>query len=198
MRDRLLHMQDRFLNEGWRIRFIPHGPDGQLMTFGYGENIPGRMAGATGAIALVAGVASGVLGVSSSFAGEDLGVETWFKVSSLVFIAALVALVPLMILARIMFRRSLRRTLGTCVDRELRCVQHPKYNRESWGVRLLCRYTFQGRAHTGTPYLQFGAEQGMDFRSREAAEQFLVDRVATDGTCWLLVDPRKPLRAYLL
>jgi len=198
MRELLLQQQDKALNEGWRIRFISYEPEGRVMTFGYGDNLAGRLAGLLGAVSLVAGIAATALAIYAAAAGEEPWAEEMFRQAILVFVASLAMIVPCMLIARFVFRARLRRTHATCIDRELRGGPHPKYNRESWNVRILCRYSSDGIAQTGTPYLKIGAEEGTSFVSREAAEQFLAERIAPDGTCWLLVDPQKPRRAYLV
>ena len=198
MRELLLRHQLKSLNEGWRIRFISHEPDDRPMTFGYGNNWPGRLAGVSGGVSLLAAVAALALGIYANAGEEGVRVEELFRMAVFIFLAALVMAVASMLLARLVFTASLARTRATCIDREFRSTPHPEYNRDSWAVRIVCRYAFEGVQQTGTPHLAIGAEQGMDFASREAAEQFLADRISPDGTCWLRVDPRKPLRAYLM
>lgn|GEM_PF-2582034 len=198
MRELLLQQQDKALNEGWRIRFISYEPDGQFMTFGYGENLAGRLAACFGAISLVAVIAATALGIYTAMAGEEPWAERMFRQAVYVCLAGLALSVPCLLVARLVFRATLRRTLATCIDREYRSSPHPEHGRDIWSARIVCRYPFEDISRTGTPYLKIGAEDGAQFISREAAEQFLAQRIAPDGTCWLLVDPRRPLRAYLV
>ena len=99
MRELLLRHQLKSLNEGWRIRFISHEPDDRPMTFGYGNNWPGRLAGVSGGVSLLAAVAALALGMYANAGEEEVRVEELFRMAVFIFLAALVMAVAIALLS---------------------------------------------------------------------------------------------------
>jgi len=80
-----------------------------------------------------------------------------------------------------------------CIDREIQERRYPgKGNiKIIWEYRLLCVFNHNGTEYKVTPE----ASHIAGFQSQDLAQKYLNEKIRSDGTCNLWVDPRNPLHA---
>ena len=164
--------QDRMLNQGWRIRFIPHDD-------------PSKPVFVANWYAL-----AGMTVFCFGFWGLWTGGMGRIRIPGTFCVAALVggfgfALVSLLLVGRFK-RRGWLRINAVCLDREWHC------DGESWEFRLLCRFELEGKTYTVTP-----APYWRTFISESAVGRFLANAIGEGGACCLRVNPRNPLQTEL-
>lgn len=88
-------------------------------------------------------------------------------------------------------RRNWVQADARCVDREFRQVrvQHGL----NWEARLVCEFQANGKNYRATPAVHY-----CSFRTEDALQQYIDERVTPNGQCRLFINPANPLECELV
>lgn len=83
---------------------------------------------------------------------------------------------------------------GVCVDREVQEFEDPDsvgsfVKNTFWAPRILCEFDYKGTRYRVTPIIV----KLTAFSTKEDVNRFLDERINSDGTCTLWVNPKNPL-----
>jgi hypothetical protein len=177
--NRLRDFQDKVRDSGWRIKWIPWQEHGRAE---YIYNTP---------LTLFTG-----LGGAALFLGSVVYL-LFFKQFQWPILAIGLAGLVMIFLGRIY--ASFNKQTGwlqltaRCIDREIQERRYPgKGNiKIIWEYRLLCEFNYDGTEYRVTPETSHIA----GFQSQDLAQRYLSERIRSDGTCKLWIDPRNLLHA---
>jgi hypothetical protein len=80
-----------------------------------------------------------------------------------------------------------------CIDQEIKPYVSRGNDkvRTFWGYRLLCKFDFGGKEYTVTPEIS----RLFSFNSEDKVKEYLSEKIESDKTCRLYIDPENPLHA---
>jgi hypothetical protein len=175
--NKLRDFQDHVRDTGWRIKWIPWQEPGHVE---YVYNTPLTLFTGFGGAALFIGSVAYLL-IFKQAQGPLLAIG----------VAGLVMIFLGRIYAAFNKQAGWIQLTARCIDREIQERHYPgKENiKIVWEYRLLCVLNHNGTEYRVTPEVSHIA----GFQSQDLAQKYLTERIRTDGTCNLWVDPQNPL-----
>ncbi len=175
---KLRHLQDLGNNFGWRIQWIPWQGQGRV------EKVYNTW------LSLMTGLGGAVLFLVSCFL--VLTQRAHVSVLGVGVLGLMVAVLGRLYAAR--YRQAAWiKVAARCDDIEIRKARLPHQGaklRYVWVFRLLCRFNHEGQEFTVTP---MSSRAG--FESEDAANTYLHERIAEDGSCTLWINPDNPFES---
>jgi len=178
--EKLREFQDTQRDAGWRIKWIPWQEPGRP-EYVYNTPLTTLMA--------FCGVAMFVISLVTIAKTNNPSKE--------LIIIALVGLIIAMlsrILATRLKQKGWIKIRAVCLDREIQkglanVGQGRKNVAVVFGFRLLCSFEYLGNKYIVTPEYS----EMTNFNSADDTNQYLSERIGSDGNCILWIDPRNPL-----
>ena len=175
---RLRNMQDRLRNAGWRIQWIPWwDPDKPEIIK---QKNPLALIGV--ALFLLA-----IFGNQFSYFGVTLSVNQIITIA----VSGLAIVMLGIISSAFQLQSGWKRIEAQCIDREIgEYWKEPGVITSSWGYRLVCIFSFEGKEYTVTPE----PSNLVSFNSKQQVEQYLNEKINENDSCQLWINPKNPLQ----
>lgn len=170
--------QEQIRDRGWRIKWIPWQESGQAE---YIHNTPLTLVTGFGGAALFFGSVYWLVFKHAQWQVLAIG------------LAGLVMIFLGRIYASINKQAGWIKLAARCIDCEVQERHYPSKGNIKilWEYRLICVFSHKGSEYRVTPE----ASRIAGFQSQDLVQKYLNERIQTDSTCKLWVDPRNPLHA---
>jgi len=169
---RLRNIQDRLRNSGWRIQRIP-----------WWEPDKPEIIKPKNPLALI-GVA---IFLGAIYFGGTLSGNRIIAVA----VSGLAVTMLGIISSAFQIQSGWKRIEAQCIDREI-CEygKEPGDRTSSWGYRLICIFSFEGKKYKVTPE----PSNLVSFNSEKQVEKYLNEKISQNGYCQLWINPKNPLQ----
>ena len=175
---RLRNMQDRLRNSGWRIQWIPWWEPDKPEIIKPKNPLPFI------GIVIFIGV---FFWNNYSFFGVTLTVVQIIAIA----VSGLGISMLGIICSAFQLQSGWKRIDAHCIDREIsEYEKEPGDITSSWGYRLICVFSFDGKECKVTPE----PSTLVSFRSKQQVEKYLNGKINQNGYCKLWVNPKNPLQ----
>ena len=171
-------MQDRLRNSGWRIQWIPWWETDKP------EIIKQKNPLAFIGVAIFLGA---VFWNQFSYFGVTLS-ESQIIV---IVVSGLAISMFGIISSAFQLQAGWKRIDARCIDQEVgEYWKEPGVITSSWGYRLVCLFSFEGKQYTVTPEPSNLAS----FSSKKQVDSYLNETINQNGSCKLWINPKNPLQ----
>ena len=190
LQEEIRDLQDATLNSGWRIKRIPWLPPGKLETvYNTPLTLVMGLGGAVSFLVVFGGILLMGAGILPQIKHEGSPTRVY-----LVMGIGLLGLVSMFLSRFVATKQKYSgwiKVQATRQDSEIRLgwIFNGKQRCDSWEYRLQCDFEHQGQHYTVTPQTMHLTV----FKTQEQLEAFLDQRIDSDGSCTLWIDPRNPL-----
>lgn len=178
---RLRNIQDNLRNSGWRIQWIP-----------WWEPEKPEFISPKNPLALIGVVIflSAIFWNNFSYLGLTLSVTQIIAIA----VSGLGITMLGIISSAFQIQSGWKRINAHCIDREIGdFAKDPGVLTSSWGYRLICVFTFEGKEYKVTPE----PTNLVNFNSKQKVEQYLNEKISFDGSCQLWINPKNPSQTVL-